>query len=229
MESDALASTGAREVNDMAGGGLAIEDLEASLTGFSTETGRRRGAASPPRRRRQWGAERPRPPLPMQEKPAGTAATWLGGLAISITVVAWAVYLVQVVVSRFIDSGFHDSKLVIQTAFYVGIMTLLLLSALMYLLARQGALYRSRGHVRVPRAEVDAFMANSGKSLTVLVPSYSEEPSVVRATLLSAALQEYPGMRIVLLIDDPPEPTDLEALARLGGLSGTPWTRLRSC
>jgi cellulose synthase/poly-beta-1,6-N-acetylglucosamine synthase-like glycosyltransferase len=158
----------------------------------------------------------------MQERPAGTAATWLGGLAISVTAVAWAVYLVQVVVSRFINSGFHDSRLVIQTVAYVGIMTLLLLSALMYLLARQGALYRSRDHVRVPRAEVDAFVGKSRKSLTVLVPSYSEEPSVVRATLLSAALQEYPGMRIVLLIDDPPAPTDLAALARLEGCRALP-------
>ena len=151
----------------------------------------------------------------MQEKPAGTAATWLGGLAISVTVLAWGVYVVQAVVSRFIDNGIHDSGFVIQTVVYVGIMTFLLVSALMYLLARQGALYRSRGHVRVPRAEIDAFMADSRPSLTVLVPSYAEDPAVVRATLLSAALQEYPGMRVVLLLDDPPTPTDPAARASL--------------
>ncbi len=158
----------------------------------------------------------------MQETPAGTVATWLGGLAISVTVVAWGVYLVQAVVSRFIDNGIHDSGFVIQTIVYVGIMTFLLVSALMYLLARQGALYRSRGHVRVPRAEIDAFMADSRPSLTVLVPSYAEDPAVVRATLLSAALQEYPGMRIVLLLDDPPEPTDPRALGSLLGCRALP-------
>ena len=94
-------------------------------------------------------------------------------------------------------NGLH-SQLLRQTIAYVPVMTLLTFSALMYLLARQGALYRSRGHVRVPRAEIDAFMTGSRPSLTVLVPSYCEDPAVVRSTLLSAALQEYPGMRIVL-------------------------------
>ena len=45
-------------------------------------------------------------------------------------------------------------------------------------------------------------------TLTVLVPSYREDARVVRQTLLSAALQEYPDLRIVLLIDDPPSPND---------------------
>lgn len=210
-------------MNDTATGGLALDDLDAWLHDASGDA-RSHAHAGPsaPRRRRQWGAERPRPPLPMQEKPATTAATWLGGLAITVTVVAWGVYLVQSVVSRIIDNGIHDSRFVIQTVVYVGIMTLLLLSALMYLLARQGALYRSRTHVRVPRAEIDAFMAETRPSLTVLVPSYAEEPSVVRSTLLSAALQEYPRMRVVLLLDDPPAPTDPAALAGLVGCRALP-------
>ena len=241
MDFDHVASTGARKQNETSAGGLALDELDAR-TQDRSDTGaprapRDRAAATATRRRRQWGAERPRPPLPMQETPAGTAATWLGGLAISVTVLAWCVYLVQAVVSRFIDNGIHDSGFVIQTVVYVGIMTFLLVSALMYLLARQGALYRSRGHVRVPRAEIDAFMADSRPSLTVLVPSYAEDPAVVRATLLSAALQEYPGMRIVLLLDDPPTPTDPGALASLlscralpreiGALLTEPYERFR--
>jgi cellulose synthase (UDP-forming) len=43
-------------------------------------------------------------------------------------------------------------------------------------------------------------------ALTVLVPSYREEISVICQTLLSAALQDYPNKRIVLLLDDPPQP-----------------------
>ena len=120
----------------------------------------------------------------------------------------------RTIVAEFIDHGLHDSVFIRQTFAYVLIMTLLTFSALMYLLARQGALHRSRGHVRVPRAEIDAFFANSRPSLTVLVPSYREEPIVVRSTLLSAALQEYPGMRVVLLIDDPPNPRDAQARRR---------------
>jgi cellulose synthase (UDP-forming) len=42
--------------------------------------------------------------------------------------------------------------------------------------------------------------------LAILVPSYKEELRVIRMTLMSAALTEYPDRRVVLLIDDPPNP-----------------------
>ena len=76
--------------------------------------------------------------------------------------------------------------------------------------------------MRVPRAEIDAFTTNTRPSLTVLVPSCCEDPGVVRSTLLSAALQEYPGMRIVLLLDDPPSPTDPAAAASLADCRALP-------
>ncbi|MDO8107017.1 glycosyltransferase family 2 protein [Isoptericola sp. b441] len=178
--------------------------------------------AAPRRRRRQWGAERPRPPLPAAEPPAAPRATWLGGLAIAATVAAWATYLGATVAAQFIDHGVRDARFIAETAAYVLVMTLLLFSSVMYLVARQGALYRSRDHVRVPRAEIDAHFGATRPSLTVLVPSYAEEPDVVRTTLLSTALQEYPGLRIVLLLDDPPEPSDPEAAASLAGCRDLP-------
>ena len=175
-----------------------------------------------PARRRQWGAERPRPPLDVVQKPASNASTWMGGLAIVVTLLAWLGYLAQTVISGFIDNGIRGATFIEQTIVYVIVMALLTFSALMYLLARQGALYRSREHVRVPRAEIDAFMANSRPSLTVLVPSYCEDPGVVRSTLLSAALQEYPETRLVLLLDDPPSPTDADAIESLAGCRALP-------
>lgn len=178
--------------------------------------------SAPVTRRRQWGAERPRPPLATIEKPAGHTATWIGGFAMAVTVLAWMAYLAQTVISQFIDHGLHDSQFIGQTVAYVVVMTFLTFSAFMYLLARQGAFYRSRGHVRVPRAEIDAFMTSSRPSLSVLVPSYCEDPAVVRSTLLSAALQEYPAMRIVLLLDDPPTPADPAALASLSACRALP-------
>ncbi|HEX5140850.1 MAG TPA: glycosyltransferase family 2 protein, partial [Dehalococcoidia bacterium] len=42
------------------------------------------------------------------------------------------------------------------------------------------------------------------------IPSYREDVRVIRQTLLSAALQEYPHLRVVLLLDDPPNPADPE-------------------
>lgn len=221
MEFDTLAATGERGKSDPQVATTPATDQERAVSGSDTAV-KATPTPQPKRRRRQWGAEKPRPALPMREKPAATSATWLGGLAMAVTVVAWATYIVQVTVSRFIDDGFSDSRLVIETVLYAGIMTLLLLSALMYLLARQGALYRSRSHVRVPRAEIDAHMGDARPSMTVLVPSYAEEPSVVRSTLMSAALQEYPGLRIVLLIDDPQNPKTEAARKSLEGCRALP-------
>jgi cellulose synthase (UDP-forming) len=48
-----------------------------------------------------------------------------------------------------------------------------------------------------------------------LIPSYNEEERVVRQALLSAALQEYPNRRVVLLIDDQPEPRDVDSARTL--------------
>ncbi len=174
------------------------------------------------RRRRQWGAEPARPALPAIEKPPSAAAAWAGGLAMTVVVLAWVAYLTRTVVSRFIDSGMQSSQFIAQTIAYVVVMSFLTFSALMYLVARQGAVYRSRGHVRAPRAEIDAFLAGAQPHLTVLVPSYCEDPAVVRSTLLSAALQEYPGLRIVLLLDDPPQPSDQAAAASLAGCRALP-------
>ncbi len=59
-------------------------------------------------------------------------------------------------------------------------------------------------------------------ALAVLVPSYKEETAVVFRTLMSAALQDYPRRRVVLLIDDPPCTTDPDAAANLAAMRELP-------
>lgn len=49
----------------------------------------------------------------------------------------------------------------------------------------------------------------------ILIPSYKENIHIVRQTLLSVGLQEYPNRRVVLLIDDPPYPSKPDALESL--------------
>ncbi|MDO5745258.1 MAG: glycosyltransferase family 2 protein [Micrococcaceae bacterium] len=85
----------------------------------------------------------------------------------------------------------------------------------MYLTARQAALHRFVAHHRVPRGELDRHFHTYDKSITTLVPSYAEEPSVVKKTLWSVALQEFNNLTVVLLVDDQPHPTDPEARERL--------------
>lgn len=165
--------------------------------------------------RRQWGAERRSEPMSiMHPRPSKRKITW-GRIGITITVLSWIGYIVATTFRQFlnVDTNFRFATEAIS---YLLVVTFLTFSALMYLLARQGALHRFRNHERIPRGLIDRHFDEAvSESLTVLIPSYAEEPEVVRLTLWSAALQEYPDLRLVLLIDDPPMPTDPETLATL--------------
>ena len=92
---------------------------------------------------------------------------------------------------------------------------------LIYLFARWGHLRRARDHRPESRSDLEAiFDREQAPSLTILVPSYKEEKNVVVQTLLSAGLMEYPSRRVVLLIDDPPNPSDNESLRQLEAMRG---------
>lgn len=173
-----------------------------------------------PARKRQWGAERRTEPLStVHPKPTDNKLTW-SRVAIVATILFWAIYVVTTIIRQFIDSGTQNFRFTMEAIGYTVVVTFLTFSALMYLVARQGALQRFQKHVRVPRAELDRHFAESQPSITVLVPSYAEEPGVVRMTLLSAALQEFPSIRVVLLVDDDPNPTKPATAERLAATRG---------
>jgi cellulose synthase/poly-beta-1,6-N-acetylglucosamine synthase-like glycosyltransferase len=166
--------------------------------------------------RRQWGADRrTRPPAPVAP-PASDALITLGRLGIVVTVLAWLAYITTTILSQLVNKGFQGMQFTSETTVYVVIMSFLTLSSLLYLVARQGALYRTRAHRRVPRAVIDDAFEETRPTMTALIPSYKEEIGTIRKTMLSAALQEYPFLRVVLLLDDPPRPLpgpDADALA----------------
>jgi cellulose synthase/poly-beta-1,6-N-acetylglucosamine synthase-like glycosyltransferase len=81
----------------------------------------------------------------------------------------------------------------------------LLYGSLVYQLCRLGALRRDSVHAPPKLADLEKIYTSTPPSLQVLIPSYKEEPHVLRQTLLSAALAEYPSKEIVVLIDDPPQ------------------------
>jgi cellulose synthase/poly-beta-1,6-N-acetylglucosamine synthase-like glycosyltransferase len=154
--------------------------------------------------------------------PASDALITLGRLGMVVTVLAWLAYFLVTVLSQLVNKGFQGMRFTSETAGYVVIMSFLTLSSLLYLVARQGALYRTRAHRRVPRAVIDDAFSENLPTMTALVPSYREEVGVVRKTLLSAALQEYPFLRVVLLLDDPPRPKPgphADSLAAARGLA----------
>jgi cellulose synthase (UDP-forming) len=88
--------------------------------------------------------------------------------------------------------------------FYVLLFTALVAGSLVYLSARYGYARRISPPTLETDVELDTFRLTAVPSVTMLVPSYKEDPAVVWKTLLSAALQDYPRRSVVLLIDDPP-------------------------
>ena len=122
---------------------------------------------------------------------------------------------------------------------FVAVLLTLLSGSVLYQVCRFGYLDR------LPVDDVERFPGTreletreQAPSVLMLVPSYKEEPVVIRQALLSAMLQDHPNRRIVLLVDDPPEPTDAadrtlleqaRSLAReLDGLIDGPRRRTRT-
>jgi cellulose synthase/poly-beta-1,6-N-acetylglucosamine synthase-like glycosyltransferase len=154
--------------------------------------------------RRQWGADSHSDPMPIIPRIAGEWSMVFGRAAVVVTVAAWAA-LVITIISRYI-SGNADRAGLAETIGFLLAVTMLAASAGAYLVARLGFYYRANRHRRVPRAMIDDFFEQRQPTITALVPSYQEQPEVILMTLLSIALQEYPEMRVVLLVDDPPSP-----------------------
>jgi cellulose synthase/poly-beta-1,6-N-acetylglucosamine synthase-like glycosyltransferase len=173
-----------------------------------------------PRRRRQIGSDKRPAPLPAVPRSPGRRQISAARFAIVLTLSAWTAYVVDQVVR--LVSGAPSLRGWIETVTYFLVVTALTASALAYLITRLGYLYRTRDHHRVPRATIDDFFSGSMPTLTAIVPSYREDSRIIRQTLLSAALQEYPFMRIVLLIDDPPAPTSAGELELLDQARAVP-------
>ena len=165
-------------------------------------------------RKRQWGTERQTDPLSHIHEEPSSLVIGFSRLAVVLTVLFWVMYVTSVVIRQLID-GPQNYQFMVEAFGYLIVVTFLTFSALMYLVARQGALQRFAKHVRTPRAILDSHFAKQESSITVLIPSYSEETAVIRKTMLSAALQEYPHIRVVLLLDDNPQPSNQEDSIRL--------------
>jgi len=164
--------------------------------------------------KRQWGSEKNMVPLPWLHEHPSTTKLVLSRLAIFLTVFFWITYILSIVIKQLVDSP-KGYDFTMEAFSYAAVVTFLTFSALMYLVARLGAFERFSKHVRVPHSVLENHFNKSNSGITVLVPSYDEEPSVIRKTLFSAAIQEYPHKKVVLLLDDNPNPTTPEALERL--------------
>ena len=83
----------------------------------------------------------------------------------------------------------------------------LVYGSLVYLFTRLGYLHRKAALVQPTRDELESVydLDNKNARVCILIPTYREEIRVLRQTIISAALSEYPSRRIAVLIDDPPK------------------------
>ncbi len=129
---------------------------------------------------------------------------------------------VQSVLAERLRAG-HLGPILEQICFIL-IVYFIIYGNLVYHFSRLGHWKRQASHKAAARAEIESiYDREQPPAVALLVPSYKEEERVVRQTLISAALMEYPARRVVLLIDDPPHPAsgaDAEQLARMRALPG---------
>jgi cellulose synthase/poly-beta-1,6-N-acetylglucosamine synthase-like glycosyltransferase len=129
---------------------------------------------------------------------------WLTRVAILVTLGAFTAFGVEYVG---VAATHRDPGELGQAAIFLFVVSFLVYGGVVYLTSRLGWLHRRLEFRHAGTAELRAFCSETPASLAILVPSYKEDAHVVRHTLLSAALQDYPRRRVVLLIDDPPEPS----------------------
>ncbi len=125
------------------------------------------------------------------------------GIAFTAVVAGWWLAKVALIALGWARAGHLGVAL--EDAILVLALTFFFFGQLVYLFCRLGFVKRTRSHRPASRAEIEAVYDDEHPPpLTILIPSYRERVEVVRKTMLSAALLEYPERRVVLLIDDPP-------------------------
>lgn len=92
---------------------------------------------------------------------------------------------------------------------YLAALVIVFYSSSLYHLCLVGNYLRQLREKMATAEEVQTIFDHPAPRLTVLIPSYKEERVVIWQTMMSAALSEYPAKRVVLLIDNPPNPKHL--------------------
>src|SRR5438094_2331614 len=144
-------------------------------------------------------------------------------VGIVATLIAALLSIATVAVRLFGQRAVATSPHLLTGLVFLLIVAYLIYGSLVYQLTRLAYLRRLLFHRRPSDdALLRLYRTPRAPSVTVLVPAYKEEVQVVRKTPLSTALQGYPKRRIVLLIDDPPQPASPHDLASLSALRRLP-------
>jgi cellulose synthase/poly-beta-1,6-N-acetylglucosamine synthase-like glycosyltransferase len=134
---------------------------------------------------------------------------------IAFTLIATMFFLIEIfqIEQRNVMSGQWVS--LVRDGIFIGIVLYLIYGGLVYQITRLGYLRRRFRHIPASRDDIENIFERPAPYLTILVPSFKEEERIIKQTLMSAALQNYPHKKVVLLIDDPPFPDNHSDALRL--------------
>jgi cellulose synthase/poly-beta-1,6-N-acetylglucosamine synthase-like glycosyltransferase len=143
----------------------------------------------------------------------------MGEVALTCTLIAFTLAMTGLVIASlggYADAPGANLALRIGEATLFGLIVLMLVyGGLVYQWARAGYFWRlSRRYAQDGDAAGVDFCSTPQRPLAILIPAYREETTVIRQTVVSAALMEHPNRRIVVLLDDPPRgaAAEIEAL-----------------
>lgn len=145
-------------------------------------------------------------------------------LALLTTAVASLMLCVHLVDAGRQEWGGSRSLVRLEIVLFAAAIAGLIYGVLVFQLSRLGYCLR-RARSRVLSYETllaDPLGDDALPAVTMLVPSYKEDLRTIRQTLLSAALQDYPNRRIILLLDDPPFPANSADAAGLAAARRLP-------
>lgn len=135
----------------------------------------------------------------------------LGWVCLAFTVVAWLAISQETFAILMHRLALEAPAAIFEQGVFILIVQAMLYGSFVYQLCRLGYLYRRRVYrSTAEQARNRIHGMPSPPRLTILVPSYKEELSVVRRTLMSAILQDYPNRCVTLLLDDPPNPVGMQ-------------------
>jgi cellulose synthase (UDP-forming) len=147
--------------------------------------------------------------------------TWI---AVAVTVIA-TLFLYKDIYGVLRENWqFQSWARLAQDLMFATIFLGLIYGNLVHQLARAGYLHRLKLYLEGKGRFIDAPCPGE-KTLppvAILVPSFKEELRIIRQALVSSALQDYPARRVVLLIDDPPNPTNPDDLLKLEAARNLP-------
>ncbi len=134
--------------------------------------------------------------------------TYMAIVVTIITSLGLLLYLFNGIANKIIKIKYYET---FTQAIFILILLFFFYGTLAYFICRLGYWKRKINFCKIGQEELDNFSSNSNlPRVSYLIPSYKEDTRIIKQTLFSAALQEYPNKKIVLLIDNPPNPQDID-------------------